>query len=157
MATFKLTSAVSHFYPKLVGGMVERGYPKDFTERTLKQIEGLGSNGFLESHAASFTKIAYASCWMKHHHPNLLCAALLNAQSMKGLGEAPFPLFAAADEREAKFSPEGLEPSVALRPMTDCREMVEDYRSTQLSLRGHPVRFLRQQLDAIKIVRRDDP
>jgi error-prone DNA polymerase len=263
MATFKLTGGVSHFYDKLVGGMVERGYPKDFAERTFKQIEGFGSYGFPESHAASFAKIAYASCWMKHHHPDVFCAALLNAQPMgfyapaqivadarkhgvevrpvsindsrwdctlepasgrymavrlgfrqvrglanihgaaivgargcapfdsveevwrragtpraaierlaeadafhfiaegrrqglwkvKGLGEAPLPLFAAADEREAKFSPEGLEPAVALRPMTDGREVVEDYRSTQLSLRGHPVAFLRDQLDTMKIVR----
>ncbi|MGQ2936915.1 MAG: hypothetical protein ACT6RK_22735, partial [Sphingopyxis sp.] len=46
MATFKLTGGVSHFYDKLVGGMVERGYPKDFAERTFKQIEGFGSYGF---------------------------------------------------------------------------------------------------------------
>ncbi len=82
MATFKLTGGVSHFYDKLVGGMVERGYPKDFAERTFKQIEGFGSYGFPESHAASFAKIAYASCWMKHHHPDVFCAALLNAQPM---------------------------------------------------------------------------
>src|SRR3546814_12375733 len=45
---------------------------------------------------------------------------------VKGLGEAPLPLFAAADEREAKFSPGGLEPDVALRPMTEGREVVAD-------------------------------
>src|SRR3546814_1324489 len=72
---------------------------------------------------------------------------------VKGLGEAPLPLFAAADEREAKFSPEGLEPDVALRPMTEGREVVEDYRSIQLSLRGHPVAFVRDRLDALGIVR----
>ena len=33
MATFKLTGGVSHFYDKLVGGMVTRGYPKDVDER----------------------------------------------------------------------------------------------------------------------------
>jgi hypothetical protein len=63
MATFKLTGGVSHFYEKLIGGMVARGYPKDFAERIFKQIEGFGSYGFPESHAASFAKIAYASCW----------------------------------------------------------------------------------------------
>jgi len=82
MATFKLTGGVSHFYDKLVNGMIARGYPKDFAERTFKQIEGFGSYGFPESHAASFAKIAYASCWMKHHHPDVFCAALLNAQPM---------------------------------------------------------------------------
>ena len=37
---------------------------------------------FPESHAASFAKIAYASCWMKHYHPDIFCAAILNAQPM---------------------------------------------------------------------------
>ncbi|MDO6414625.1 error-prone DNA polymerase [Sphingomonas sp. BIUV-7] len=256
MATFKVTGGVSHFYDKLVDGMVERGYPRDFAERTFKQIEGFGSYGFPESHAASFAKIAYASSWMKHHHPDVFCASLLNAQPMgfyapaqivrdarehnvevrpvcanasrwdctleesrdrykavrlgfrqvrglanlhgaaivaargdaaygsveeiwrragvppaaierlaeadafhafgedrrqgiwkvKGLGEAPLPLFAAADAREAEFSPEGMEPEVALRPMTDGREVVEDYRTLQLSLRAHPLSFLRDDL-----------
>ncbi|WP_425454905.1 OB-fold nucleic acid binding domain-containing protein [Hephaestia caeni] len=35
----------------------------------------------------------------------------------------------------------------------DGREVVEDYRMTQLSLRGQPVSFLRSQLDAMKMVR----
>jgi error-prone DNA polymerase len=75
---------------------------------------------------------------------------------VKGLGEAPLPLFAAADEREAKFSPEGREPIVALRSMTDGREVVEDYRTTQLSLRAQPISFLRDQLAAMNIVRSAD-
>ncbi|MGG6497083.1 UNVERIFIED_CONTAM: hypothetical protein NY603_29600, partial [Bacteroidetes bacterium 56_B9] len=54
----------------------------EFAERLVKQIEGFGSYGFPESHAASFAKIAYASSWMKCHHPEIFCAALLNAQPM---------------------------------------------------------------------------
>ncbi len=262
MATFKMTGGVSHFYDKLVGGMVARGYSQDFAERTFKQIEGFGSYGFPESHAASFAKIAYASCWMKHHHPDVFCASLLNAQPMgfyapaqivadarkhgvevrpvsinhshwdctlehtsrqylavrlgfrqvrglanlhgarivaargdqpygsveevwrragvpravierlaqadafaaiaqdrrqglwkvKGLGDAPLPLFAAADAKEEQFSPEGVEPVVTLLPLTEGREVVEDYRSIQLSLRAHPVSFLREELAGMKIV-----
>src|SRR3546814_15744972 len=82
MATFKLTGGVSHFYDKLVGGMIARGYPKDFAERTFQQIEGFGSYGFPESHAASFAKIAYASCCVHHRHPAAFCAALPTAQPM---------------------------------------------------------------------------
>jgi error-prone DNA polymerase len=82
MATFKYTGGVSHFMDKLINGMLANGYPRDFAERTFKQIEGFGSYGFPESHAASFAKIAYASCWMKCHHPDIFCAALLNAQPM---------------------------------------------------------------------------
>jgi error-prone DNA polymerase len=69
MATFKLTGGVSHFRDKLIDGMVARGYERDFAEKTFTQIEGFGSYGFPESHAASFALIAYASSWMKCHHP----------------------------------------------------------------------------------------
>jgi error-prone DNA polymerase len=82
MATFKSTGGVTHFRDKLIDGMLANGYSRDFAERTFKQIEGFGSYGFPESHAASFAKIAYASCWMKHYHPDIFCAALLNAQPM---------------------------------------------------------------------------
>ncbi len=256
MATFKMTGGVSHFYDKLVEGMVRRGYPRDFAERTFKQIEGFGSYGFPESHAASFAKIAYASAFMKCHHPDIFCAALLNAEPMgfyaraqvvgdarkhgievrppcvnasrwdstleptgkrflavrlglrtarglanlhgaaivaargdtlygdveqvwrrsgvppsaierlaeadafhgfahdrrqalwkvRGLGDAPLPLFAAADARAGTSEAESREPSVALQPLTAGREVVEDYRSIQLSLRAHPLSFLRDDL-----------
>ena len=82
MATFKFTGGVSKFKDKLVGGMMERGYTQAFAERTFGQLEGFGSYGFPESHAASFALIAYASSWMKCHHPEMFCAALLNAQPM---------------------------------------------------------------------------
>jgi error-prone DNA polymerase len=68
---------------------------------------------------------------------------------VKGLGEAPLPLFAAADAREGAFSPEGIEPPAKLREMTEGREVVEDYRAVGLSLRGHPLQFLRRELDAM--------
>ncbi|MET3712126.1 error-prone DNA polymerase [Sphingomonas trueperi] len=82
MATFKSTGGVTHFKEKMISGMLKKGYTQDFAERTFKQIEGFGSYGFPESHAASFAKIAYASSWMKCHHPDIFCAALLNAQPM---------------------------------------------------------------------------
>ncbi|WP_298123342.1 error-prone DNA polymerase [Brevundimonas sp.] len=82
MATFKFTGGVSHFKDKLVSGMVERGYTAEFAEKTFSQLEGFGSYGFPESHAASFALIAYASSWLKCHHPDIFCAALLNAQPM---------------------------------------------------------------------------
>ena len=82
MATFKQTGGVSEFRDKMINGMTARGYTADFAERTFRQIEGFGSYGFPESHAASFALIAYASAWMKCHHPDVFCAALLNAQPM---------------------------------------------------------------------------
>ncbi len=246
MATFKVTGGVSHFRAKLIKGMTGRNYTADFAARTFSQIEGFGSYGFPESHAASFALVAYASAWMKCHHPDVFCCALLNSQPMgfyapaqvvrdarehgvevrpvdvnrsrwdctlegpavrlglrmvhglagthaasvvtargehgydslddlwrragvpvaaleqlaeadgfgslgldrraalwaiRGLADAPLPLFAAADTR-----PEIVEPPVALVPMPAGREVVEDYGSTGLTLRQHPVSFLRDEL-----------
>ena len=82
MAKFKFTGGVSHFRDKLIEGMVGKGYERAFAERTFSQLEGFGSYGFPESHAASFALVAYASAWMKCHHPDVFCCALLNAQPM---------------------------------------------------------------------------
>ena len=263
MATFKFTGGVSKFKDKLVEGMVARGYDREFAEKTFSQLEGFGSYGFPESHAASFALIAYASSWMKCWHPDVFCASLLNAQPMgfyapaqivrdarehgvevrpvcvnasrwdctlepigderfavrlglrmvRGLankdgaalvgarGETPFSsvddlwrrakvpvsslvkladadamkealglarrqalwaikarrdepleLWTAAAEREARTVPELDEPDVAIRPMTAGGEVVEDYRHVGLSLRRHPVEFLRADLAGRRIV-----
>jgi len=262
MATFKLTAGVTKFRDKLVQGMTARGYDAEFAEKTFKQLEGFGSYGFPESHAASFAKIAYASSWMKCHHPDVFCCAILNSQPMgfyapaqlvrdarnhgieirpvdinhsrwectleptrqpdrfavrlgfclvrglanadggmipiargdepytsiedlrrrtgisvaslerladadafgslkisrrdalweiKGFSDEPLPLFAAADERDQQIRPEGHEPKVDLAAMTEGREVVEDYRSKGLTLRQHPLAFLRDELTARKI------
>ena len=82
MATFKYTQGVAVYRDKLVGGMVRRGYDPELAERVFRQIEGFGSYGFPESHAASFAHLAYASAWVKCHHPAVFAAALLNSQPM---------------------------------------------------------------------------
>jgi len=263
MATFKFTGGVSAFRDKLVAGMIERNYDPDFAERTFRQLEGFGSYGFPESHAASFALIAYASAWLKCHHPDAFCAALLNSQPMgfyapaqivrdardhgvearplcvnashwdctleptedetrfavrlglrmvkglanayaaalvaaradtpfasvedlwrragvpvaaltriaeadgfrpglglarrealwaiRGLGETELPLFAGSG-REGATIPEDDEPAIALRPLRRGREVVEDYARTGLSLRDHPVAFLRGDLDRREII-----
>jgi error-prone DNA polymerase len=264
MATFKAHGDVSKFQTKLVQGMLARGYTQEFAERIFKQLEGFGSYGFPESHAASFALIAYASSWMKCHHPDVFCCALLNSQPMgfyapaqivrdakqhgvdilpvdvnhsrwdctleptgrknrfavrlglrmakgladadgasvvlargdvpfgtledlwlrariqvaslerlaeadafgsleinrrdamwmiKGMSDAPLPLFAAADEREGQFHAEVIEPAVFLVPMKEGREVVEDYRSKGLTLRHHPVAFLREELERRRMIR----
>ncbi|WP_128254148.1 error-prone DNA polymerase [Falsirhodobacter deserti] len=259
MATFKFTGGVSAFRDKLIDGMAERGYSPDFAERTFRQLEGFGSYGFPESHAASFALVAYASSWLKCWHPDAFCAALLNSQPMgfyapaqivrdaqehgveirpvcinashwdctlepageafavrlglrmvkglanahaaaitlarmddpftsiedlwrrvdvpaaslvriaeadgfhpslrlarrealwaiKGLPQNELPLFAAADRESRQDT---AEPAIALRPMPDGREVVEDYSHTGLSLRRHPVAFLRPDLARRRII-----
>jgi error-prone DNA polymerase len=254
MATFKFDGTVSTFRDKLINGMVTRNYSRDFAERIFSQIEGFGSYGFPESHAVSFALIAYASSWMKCHHPDVFCCALLNAQPMgfyapaqivrdarqhgvevrpvcvnasrwdctleptgqkflavrlglrmvKGLGndhaadligargEQPYrtvtdlwrrarvPVAALEriaeadgfhalnlDRRQALWEIRGLadtrlplfaaaeepaEPRVSLPPMTQGSEVVEDYHSVGLTLRRHPVSFLREELARERIL-----
>jgi error-prone DNA polymerase len=82
MATFKRSGDIHKFYEKLVQGMVARGYDADFAERCFKQIEGFGTYGFPESHAASFALLVYVSSWLKCHYPAVFAAALLNSQPM---------------------------------------------------------------------------
>ncbi|MEJ0052716.1 MAG: error-prone DNA polymerase [Methylovirgula sp.] len=82
MATFKRVGIIDTFRTKMVEGMVERHYPRDFAERCFKQIEGFGSYGFPESHAASFALLVYASAWIKCRYPDVFACALLNAQPM---------------------------------------------------------------------------
>ncbi|MDA9975923.1 error-prone DNA polymerase, partial [Alphaproteobacteria bacterium] len=82
MATFKKTGKIGLFHAKMIDGMVERGYERDFAERCFKQIEGFGNYGFPESHAASFALLVYVSSWMKCHRPAAFAAALLNSQPM---------------------------------------------------------------------------
>ena len=82
MATFRHVGGMDKFHEKLVGGMVARGYERDFAERCYKQIEGFGSYGFPESHALSFARLVYVSSWIKCHHPAVFACALLNSQPM---------------------------------------------------------------------------
>ena len=64
---------------------------------------------------------------------------------MRGLADTPLPLFAQVDGAGRPL-PEAAEPPVMLTRLKDGREVVEDYRSVGLSLRRHPVSFLRETL-----------
>lgn len=82
MATFKAKGKVSEYEQKPVRGMVKRGYEESFARRVFRQLEGFGSYGFPESHAASFALLVYVSCWIKCHYPDVFATALLNSQPM---------------------------------------------------------------------------
>ncbi|MFN5234625.1 MAG: error-prone DNA polymerase, partial [Burkholderiaceae bacterium] len=82
MAAWKRKGGLEKFHDKLINGMLARGYPLEFAEALFSQIEGFAEYGFPESHAASFALLAYASAWMKRHHPAAFLAALLNSQPM---------------------------------------------------------------------------
>ncbi|TWT05961.1 error-prone DNA polymerase [Reyranella sp. CPCC 100927] len=82
MATFRHNGTIYTFRDKFIDGMVRNGYEHEFAARCFSQIEGFGEYGFPESHAASFALLAYVSSWLKHYHPDVFCAALLNSQPM---------------------------------------------------------------------------
>src|SRR6185312_483366 len=72
--------------------------------------------------------------------------------AIKALRDEPLPLFAVASIREAETVLEIREPAVPLRPMTAGGEVVEDYGHVGLTLRDHPVSFLRNDLRRRRIV-----
>jgi error-prone DNA polymerase len=82
MATFKIQGLVSWFKAKLVIGMMKNGYTKDNALRVFKQLEGFGSYGFPESHAASFALLVYVSAWIKCYYPDVFATAILNSLPM---------------------------------------------------------------------------
>jgi len=82
MATFRNAGTIHRFFEKMISGMVARGYTQEFAERCFHQIEGFGTYGFPESHAASFALLVYVSAWLKCHHPAAFACALLNSQPM---------------------------------------------------------------------------
>ena len=82
MAAWKRRGGIEPFREKLVNGMLERGYAREYAEQIYQQIQGFGEYGFPESHAASFALLVYVSSWLKCHHPAAFACALLNSQPM---------------------------------------------------------------------------
>ncbi|MFZ1785371.1 MAG: error-prone DNA polymerase [Ferruginibacter sp.] len=82
IATFKTTGSVTKFEKKLVNGMLTNGYTLEYAKRVFKQLEGFGSYGFPESHAASFALLVYISSWIKCYYPDIFACAILNSLPM---------------------------------------------------------------------------
>ena len=82
MATFKAKGLVTQYQQKLTKGMVQKGYTMEYAQRVFKQLEGFGSYGFPESHAASFALLVYVSSWIKCYYPDVFCCAILNSMPM---------------------------------------------------------------------------
>jgi error-prone DNA polymerase len=103
MATFKHVGTIHTFKDEFIGGMLARDYDKDFAERCFSQIEGFGTYGFPESHAASFALLVYVSAWIKCRYPDVFCCALLNSQPMGFY--APAQLIRCAREHGVEIRP----------------------------------------------------
>lgn len=114
MGAWRRKGGLEQHQQKLVKRMLAKGYSQDFADRIAKQVEGFGSYGFPESHAASFGLLVYVSCWIKRHHPDAMLTGLLNSQPMGFY--APAQLV-----RDAR------EHGVVVRPVD---VMVSDWKST---------------------------
>ncbi|MGH9456434.1 MAG: DNA polymerase III subunit alpha [Thermoanaerobaculia bacterium] len=67
---------------RLRDGMTRNGISGKAQEEIVRSITSFALYGFPESHAASFALIAYASAYLKAHHPASFYVALLNAWPM---------------------------------------------------------------------------
>lgn len=67
---------------RLRAGMTARGIIGEAQEDVVRGITSFALYGFPESHAASFALLAYASAYLKTHHPAAFLAGLLDAQPM---------------------------------------------------------------------------
>ncbi len=82
MAAWKRRGGLGPFQQKLIAGLLGTGHTREYADRLFRQIQGFGEYGFPESHSASFALLAYASAWLKLHHPAEFLCALLNSQPM---------------------------------------------------------------------------
>jgi len=74
--------AMDEVEKKLRAGMAAQGITGEPAEAIIRSITSFALYGFPESHAASFALLAYASAFLKAHHPAAFYAALLNNQPM---------------------------------------------------------------------------
>ncbi|CAM3673444.1 error-prone DNA polymerase [Litorimonas haliclonae] len=82
LGTARGPGTIQKFKDRFIIGCIENGYDEDFACAVFRQLEGFSGYGFPESHAASFALLVYVSSWLKCHHPEVFCCALLNSQPM---------------------------------------------------------------------------
>ena len=82
LGSFRGPGTVETFRERFIAGCLSKGYDREFAENCFKQLEGFSGYGFPESHSASFALLVYVSAWLKCHHPEVFCCALLNSQPM---------------------------------------------------------------------------
>jgi len=82
MAAKRSVERMRKMESQLREGMAARGISGRPADEIVQGITSFALYGFPESHAASFALIAYASGYLKVHHPECFLAALLNAWPM---------------------------------------------------------------------------
>lgn len=76
------TQRMEKIEARLRAGMRERGFSQEAEDQIVLHITSFALYGFPESHSASFALLAYASAYLKRHHPAAFLAGLLRAQPM---------------------------------------------------------------------------
>jgi error-prone DNA polymerase len=79
---WRSSAPIAEMAQRLMNGLLAGGLPKAFADQIFEQIQGFSMYGFPESHAASFAFLAYASSYLKCHHPAEFTASLVNSQPM---------------------------------------------------------------------------
>ena len=74
--------AMKDLREEFVSRAVARGVPRATAREVFSWTEGFAAYGFSAAHAASFAGLAYASAYMRTHHPAEYLAAVLNSQPM---------------------------------------------------------------------------
>ncbi len=82
MKPWQASQGLNPILEDLRNRMEAKGIPRSYARQIADQIRGFGEYGFPESHAASFALLAYASSYLKCHHPGVFAAALVNSQPM---------------------------------------------------------------------------
>jgi len=76
------TQRMEKIETRLRAGMRERGFSREAEDQIVLHVTSFALYGFPESHSASFALLAYASAYLKRHHPAAFLAGLLRAQPM---------------------------------------------------------------------------
>jgi error-prone DNA polymerase len=150
MATFKAKGMVTNFEKKLLTGMTERGYKLEYAQRVFRQLEGFGSYGFPESHAASFALLVYVSSWIKCFYPDVFACALLNSMPM-GFYQ-PAQIVIDAKKHGVEVRPVDINYSLW---DNNLEEQAGKYKAMRLGFRQ--VKGLRQENMELLVLRRETP
>lgn len=133
MAAWKRTGQLKKLRTRLIQGMLERGYEREFADRLWSQISGFGEYGFPESHAASFALLVYSSAWLKCHEPAAFYCALLNSQPMGFY--SPSQLIQDARRHQVEILPVDVNTSGWDHQLDSSRRNAQDQPAIRLGLR----------------------
>jgi error-prone DNA polymerase len=82
IGAWRSSGSIDEMGHRLKQGLLKNGMTEKFAQQIFDQIQGFSEYGFPESHSASFSLLAYASAYLKKHHPGVFLYALLNSQPM---------------------------------------------------------------------------